>query len=61
MKKQSVKIIVDVIMTVLLLLLMAFELIGRTAHEWFGVGLFVWIGHYLAKMLRDLQAKKPVR
>ena len=41
MKKQSVKIIVDVIMTVLLLLLMAFELIGRTAHEWFGVGMFV--------------------
>ena len=33
MKKQSVKIIVDVIMTVILMLLMAFELIGRTAHE----------------------------
>lgn len=41
MKKQTVKITVDVIMTVLLLLLMAFELIGRTAHEWFGVGMFV--------------------
>lgn len=41
MKKQSVKIIVDVIMTVLLLLLMAFELIGGTAHEWLGVGMFV--------------------
>lgn len=41
MKKQSVKIIVDVIMTVILMLLMAFELIGRTAHEWLGVGIFV--------------------
>lgn len=41
MKKQSVKIIVDVIMTVILMLLMAFELIGRTAHEWLGVGMFV--------------------
>ena len=28
------KIIVDLGMTVLLMLLMAFELIGRTAHEW---------------------------
>lgn len=41
MKKQSVKIIVDVIMTVILMLLMAFELIGRTAHEWLGAGMFV--------------------
>lgn len=41
MKKQSVKIIVDVIMTVILMLLMAFELIGRSAHEWLGVGMFV--------------------
>lgn len=42
MKKQAVfKIAADVIMTVALLLLMAFELIGGTAHEWIGVGMFV--------------------
>lgn len=42
MKKQAVfKIVTDVIMTVALLLLMAFELIGSTAHEWIGVGMFV--------------------
>ena len=28
-------------MTVLLMLLMAFELIGREAHEWIGTGMFV--------------------
>ena len=32
------KIIVDLGMTVLLMLLMAFERIGRTAHEWIGAG-----------------------
>lgn len=48
MKKQSVKIIVDVIMTVILMLLMAFELIGRTAHEWLGVGMFVmFVSHHI--------------
>ena len=35
------KIIVDLGMTVLLMLLMAFELIGRTAHDWSGAGMFV--------------------
>ena len=35
------KIIVDLGMTVLLMLLMAFERIGRTAHEWIGAGMFV--------------------
>ena len=48
MKKQSVKIIVDVIMAVILMLLMAFELIGRTAHEWLGVGMFVmFVSHHI--------------
>lgn len=41
MKKQALKITVDVVMTVLLMLLMAFELIGREAHEWIGTGMFV--------------------
>lgn len=34
------KIVIDVGMTILLMLLMAFELIGRTAHEWIGMGMF---------------------
>ena len=42
MKRQaSVKVIVDLLMTVLLMLLMAFELIGRQAHEWIGTAMFV--------------------
>ena len=35
------KIIVDLGMTVRLMLLMAFERIGRTAHEWIGAGMLV--------------------
>ena len=34
------KIATDFGMTVLLMLLMAFELIGRAAHEWIGMGMF---------------------
>ena len=46
--KMIGKIIVDIGMTVLLMLLMAFELIGRTAHEWIGVGMFVlFIIHHI--------------
>lgn len=42
MKRKTVfKICIDLAMTVLLLLLMAFELIGRTAHEWIGMAVFV--------------------
>lgn len=40
-RKTAVKIGIDLAMTVLLMLLMAFELIGRTAHEWFGTGMLV--------------------
>ena len=49
MKSKTLgKIVVDVGMTVLLMLLMAFERIGRTAHEWIGVGIFVlFIVHHL--------------
>lgn len=47
-KNMGFKIFVDLIMTVLLMLLMAFELIGRTAHEWIGVGMFaVFIIHHI--------------
>ena len=39
--KQIVKIITDIVMTVLLLLLMAYSLVGEQVHEWLGIGLFV--------------------
>lgn len=35
------KRIVDLLMTVLLLFLMAFQVTGETAHEWLGMGMFV--------------------
>lgn len=39
--KFKVKITVDIAMTLALLLLMAYSLIGETAHEWIGIGMFV--------------------
>lgn len=42
MKRNTIlRIIADIGMTVMLLLLMAYELIGREAHEWLGIGMFV--------------------
>ncbi|MCD8196491.1 MAG: DUF4405 domain-containing protein [Lachnospiraceae bacterium] len=37
--KLKIKIAVDVAMTFLLLLLMAYELVGEAAHEWLGIGI----------------------
>lgn len=46
--KAIAKLVVDAVMTVVLLLLMAFELVGRTAHEWIGVGMFfLFVLHHL--------------
>lgn len=39
--KMVLKIGVDIAMTVVLLLLMAYALIGEAAHEWIGVSMFV--------------------
>lgn len=39
--KVIVKIGIDFIMTILLLLLMAFNLIGQELHEWIGTGMFL--------------------
>ncbi len=39
--KQILKILTDLSMTVLLLLLMAYSLVGEAAHEWLGVGIFL--------------------
>jgi len=38
-RKTIVKRIVDGFMTVLLLLLMAYQVTGETLHEWFGIGM----------------------
>ena len=42
-QKTLVKIAVDIAMTVLLLLLMAYELVGAAAHEWLGIALFALV------------------
>ncbi len=46
--KTILKIVVDIGMTVMLLFLMAYELIGEAAHEWLGIGMFVlFIIHHI--------------
>ena len=46
--KQILKIAVDVAMTIALLLLMAYELIGQAAHEWLGIGVFtLFVLHHI--------------
>lgn len=49
MKRKTVlKIAVDIGMIVILLFLMAYELVGETAHEWLGVGIFVlFVTHHV--------------
>lgn len=39
--KQILKIITDIAMTAILLLLMAYSLVGEAVHEWLGIGMFV--------------------
>lgn len=38
---QKIKLAVDAAMTVVLLLLMAYGLVGEAAHEWLGMGMFI--------------------
>ena len=38
---MTLKRVVDLLMTVLLLFLMAFQVTGEAAHEWLGMGMFV--------------------
>ena len=46
--RMALKIIVDIAMTVALMLLMTFELIGRAAHEWIGVSMFIlFVFHHI--------------
>ena len=47
-RKQTLKIAVDVLMTAVLLLLMAYSLVGEAAHEWLGIGMFaLFITHHI--------------
>lgn len=39
--KTILKIVTDIAMTIALLLLMTYELIGQAAHEWIGIDMFV--------------------
>ena len=46
--KQIVKILTDILMTVILLLLMAYSMVGEAAHEWLGIGMFaLFILHHV--------------
>ena len=47
-RKNGIKKIVDVLMTVLLLCLMAYQVTGEGLHEWFGIGMtFLLIVHHI--------------
>ena len=47
-RKTKCKIGIDLAMTVVLLLLMARQITGFTAHEWLGAGMFMlWIAHHV--------------
>ena len=39
--KMVLKLVVDMIMTILLFLLMAYLLVGETVHEWMGLAMFI--------------------
>lgn len=39
--KQKMKLAADLLMTIALLLLMPYEMIGEAAHEWIGTGMFL--------------------
>lgn len=44
--KMKIKIGIDFLMSVLLLLLMAYQVVGDTLHEWFGAGMLIlFIAH----------------
>ncbi len=39
--KMKIKVVIDLFMTILLLLLMTFQITGQEFHEWFGAGMLV--------------------
>lgn len=49
--KQIIKIVIDIPMTALLILLMAYSMVGEQAHEWLGIGMFMlFILHHALNM-----------
>ena len=60
-QKEIAKIVTDILMTVILLLLMAYSLVGEAAHEWLGIGMFVlFIAHHVlnSRWSRNLRKGK---
>lgn len=50
--KKIIKIIIDMAMLILLPLLMAYSLIGETAHEWLGISIFLlFILHHVMNLV----------
>lgn len=46
--KMILKICIDIGMTVALLFLMTYELVGQAAHEWLGIGMFIlFVTHHI--------------
>ena len=46
--KQILKMIIDILMTVVLLLLIGYSLVGEMIHEWLGIGMFaLFILHHV--------------
>lgn len=46
--KMILKICIDIGMTVALLVLMTYELVGQATHEWLGIGMFVlFVTHHI--------------
>ena len=46
--KQTAKIAIDILMTVLLVVLMAYPITGQLTHEWAGAGMFLlFIAHHI--------------
>ena len=49
--KMILKISVDIGMTIALLFLMSYEMVGQAAHEWLGIGMFVlFIFHHFLNL-----------
>ena len=58
-QKTTLKIVVDIGMTVMLLLLMTYELIGEAAYEWLGIGMFaLFIIHHILNRKWSLRVFK---
>lgn len=69
--KMKIKIGIDLLMTVLLLLLMAYQITGQELHEWFGTGMLVlfllhnilnvrWYGNLFKGKYRPLRVIQTV-